>query len=597
MNNYEILRSYSKGDLRRLAKGKISEIVGLDADKILKDLSRVLGNYESIKRNVEFRVPPTETILEVLLEAEDHMVLVDDLKPTVRDRIRRYGEESKAVDLQDKSKGYRLYATMLVAAWDFGDDIVPSEANLLRVLRRELEISRRDHLLIMAHPEVGRLTFDPAAYEEELSYLSGEGVVLVRSDGENHYFILSDETAESLLQLWGFEMERSQYARLLECLSKPQLVRPLKTAGLRISGANTELAVRIAEAEISPSTVLAELPVTELAALLGKLGLPKSGKKEDRILRAIDYFKSDTDIVEPTVEAPPVEMPPEASLLSEETLTDVLWQLGGGQLAGVLGSLGLRRSGAKAEIVERLVRSPYNSRTILTALSLEDLRTLVAKIGLKRSGNKPDLVESVIAYYQTQEVEESSVTTKDLLDIYEEISHQDRRAYPAATMPNELSITRMGLDFERATRYIFKNMLNLDTRVQRAGHEEPDGILADDEGCCFCYECKTVLCPPYALPIRHRLQIRNYVSAMAASRRADRFGGYLIISHSFIDTIDQKLAEIRPALEIPIGVVAAQDLLSFARKWQLDRPIDTYPIGRAMKNGRITAKDLDRAAR
>ena len=37
MNNFEILKDYSRGDLRRLAKGKISEIVGLDADKILRD--------------------------------------------------------------------------------------------------------------------------------------------------------------------------------------------------------------------------------------------------------------------------------------------------------------------------------------------------------------------------------------------------------------------------------------------------------------------------------------------------------------------------------------------------------------------------------
>src|SRR5665647_409912 len=98
MNNFEILKDYSKGDLRRLAKGKISEIVGLDADKILLDLSRVLGNYESVKRNIEFRTPPSDTILEVLMDVEGHRIRIDDLKPAVKKRIQGYVEAAKGLD-------------------------------------------------------------------------------------------------------------------------------------------------------------------------------------------------------------------------------------------------------------------------------------------------------------------------------------------------------------------------------------------------------------------------------------------------------------------------------------------------------------------
>ncbi|MBC2706612.1 MAG: hypothetical protein HF977_02635 [ANME-2 cluster archaeon] len=62
MKNYEILKHYKKSDLRRLAKGKTSEIVGIDSEKILIDLSKVLGNYESIRNNVEFRKPPNQAV-------------------------------------------------------------------------------------------------------------------------------------------------------------------------------------------------------------------------------------------------------------------------------------------------------------------------------------------------------------------------------------------------------------------------------------------------------------------------------------------------------------------------------------------------------
>jgi len=597
VNNFEILQNYSKGDLRRLAKGKISEIVGLDAEKILRDLSRVLGNYESIKRNIEFRMPPADTILEILLDAPDYRIKVDDLKSAVKKRIADYVQASGTIDFRDTAKNYRLYAKMLSAAWDHEGDIDDSEANLLRVLRQELGITRKEHQLIMAHPDVDRLHFNAAEYDEALEFLTQEGIVLVCCGRPDSFYVLSNETAQSLLELWDFEMKRCQYDRLIERLSKPQLVRALKSAGLRTSGSNAELGTRLAEHEIPPTRVLSELPGTELVTLLAKLGAQKSGNKEDRILRVIDYFKSDADITVPIEEKPTPEVTPEDTILREETVVDLLNQLGVGQLAELLESFGFQKSGSKAAKIERLVQSPYNSESLLIALGLDDLRTLSARLGLRKSGNKADLVAAILEHFLEECVEDSPLSPKDLLDFYDEISRQDERAYPTNAAPNGLTATRMGLDFERATRYIFKNMLRLDTKAQTAGREDPDGIVTDDDGRFYCYECKTVLNPPYSLPIQHRLQLRNYISAIASSRRADQFGGYMIIAHSFSDKIELKLSDIKTPLDVPIAVVEARDLLALARKWHEEHSIDTFPIGRALKAGRITARDLHKAAR
>lgn len=286
MNNYEILQRYSRGDLRRLAKGKISEIVGLDADKVLRDLSKVLGNYESVKRNVEFRMPPTDTILEVLVEADGYRLPVDRLKTAVKGRIKQYEDAAKSIDVNDPSKGYRLYARMMEAAWEHEGDLVPSEANLLRVLRDELHISRTEHHLVMAHPDLRRLAFSESDYEDELGFLTSEGIVLVYSDDGDSWFVLSDETAESVLQLWGYEMRNSQFERLLSHLSKTELTRTCQKSGLKTSGSIPELIGRIIEAHLAPSAVLDGMPTPQVVALLGKLSLPKGGNKEERILRA-----------------------------------------------------------------------------------------------------------------------------------------------------------------------------------------------------------------------------------------------------------------------------------------------------------------------
>ncbi len=595
MNNYEILQNYSRTDLRRLAKGKISEIVGLDADKILRDLSRVLGNYESIKRNLEFRNPPADTILEVLLEAEGHKVRVDELKNRVRSRIQEHRAAAKSLPIHDSARGYHLYSVLLAEAWDHDGDLVPAEANLLRVLRHELGISRRDHQLIMAHPQVDLLKFDLSTFDEEIAFLTNEGIVLVCCEDGDGHFVLSDETAESILQLWGFEMEPRQYGRLLASLTKAQLVRVVRSTGLKTSGSASELADRILAAEIPPSQALHTLPGAELASLLGKLDLTRSGSKEERILRITDHFRSDADLAEDEVDGGIEIPPPELRVLTEELIADLLDEIGTVQLASMLEALELPKSGSKAVRIERLLESHYNTATILDALRLEEIRELAGKLGLKRSGSKGNLVDSIIEAQRTREIESSPLAARDLLGLYSEIAAQDSRAYPTEAQSAGLSVTRIGLDFERATRHIFKNLLNLDTRASRPGREEPDGMITDDDGHLFCYECKTVLSPPYTLPIAHRLQIRNYVSAIARSRRAEQFAGYLIIAHSFDDGIEAKIAEVEPELNAPIAALSAGDLLAFARKWQQEHSIDTYPLGATIKSGRLTMRDLDSA--
>jgi len=592
LENFEILQHYSKADLRRLAKGKISEIVGMDANKILHDLSRVLGNYESIKNNVDFRTPPAHTILEILLETDGHKLAFGDLKPRVRTRIREYRKSARTLDLSDPAKGYRLYAEVLSAAWDYEGDLMPAEQNLLRVLRNELEITRVSHQLITAHPQVGRLSFNDEDYSRELEFLSREGIVLVFSEDGEGCFVLSDETAESLQQLWGIELERDKYLRMLEYVSRPQLVEALRASGLRLSGNRGELVARLIGSEVKPSDVLAGLSVGELGDVLGELDLTKAGSKNEKTLRIIEHFRYDRDILQPETEQEvPLELPEEI-LLPEDALKDLLGLLGVHQLADVLAAFGLKKSGSKSEKIERLAQSRYNATSILGAVLLGDLRELAGAVGARRTGNKPDLIDGIVSYYRHRRLKDSPLATPDLLTHYESLSEQDQRVYGAGLRP---STSRIALDFERATRYIFKNVFKLHTKIQKAGMEEPDGFVTGDDGSTFCYECKTVLCPPYRLPIAHRLQIRNYMDQILNSRNADGFQGYVIIAHSFTDDIERRLAAIHKDSDCPVCVVTAGDLLAFARKWEQDHPVDTYHFVRALKHGRLCLRDLESA--
>lgn len=594
MKNYEILKHYKKSDLRKLAKGKTSEIVGMDSEKILSNLSKVLGNYESIRNNVEFRKPPGHTILETLFDAPNHCIKIEDLKRFVSKKITEYQKISKEINLDDSNKRYRLYAAILNAAWEYEGDLLPAEANILRVLRNELSISHKEHQLIMAHPQIKRLFFNEEMYRYELEFLSKEGIILVYKLDVDDYFILSDETVDSLKELWGIELENDSFNRLLNKLNNPELSEILKGFNLPVSGNHENKIDRIILEEIKPSDILDSLSVSQLSAYLKRIDISQSGRKEEKILKIIDYFKNNLDIKElPVIEI--IEPEIETKILSDEKRIDMFSNLTSQQLSNVLGKLNLLKSGQKNILTYRLANCQYNELTILNVIKLEDIKSTSRKLELQVSGTKTNLINDLISYYSNLIIKESKLPTKELFNHYIELSCQDDRIYPRTDNSEVKSTASIALDFERVTKYLFKNVFKLETKTQRIGKEDPDGIIKDDDGNIFLYECKTVLNPPYDLPIAHRLQIRNYIDKISKTKDKENFKGYIIISHSFTDNIINKIDAINPSLDVPICVIEAKDLAAFATKWETNFPTDTLPIKQIMKYGIVTLKDLEEA--
>ncbi|KAF5421201.1 MAG: hypothetical protein C5S44_07100 [Candidatus Methanocomedens sp.] len=594
MKNYEILKHYKKSDLRRLAKGKTSEIVGIDSEKILIDLSKVLGNYESIKNNVEFRKPPTNTILEVLFDAPNHCVKIEDLKQSVTKKIAEYQKISKDINLEDSNKRYRLYTAVLNAAWDYEGDLLPAEANILRVLRNELSISRKEHQYMMAHPQIKRLFFNEEMYRYELEFLSREGIILVCKLDNDDYFILSDETVDSLKELWGIELEHDQFIRLVDKFNNSELSEILKIFNLPISGNHENKVNRIILEEIKPSEILYSLPLSQLSSYLKRIDISQSGRKEEKILKIIDHFKNNRDIV---IIPPPQIIEPdiEDKILSEEKRIDLFSNLTTQQLSNVLGKLNILKSGQKNILIYRLANCQYNEINILNVIKLNDIKSTSRKLGVKVNGTKANLIDDLISYYSDLIIKESKLPTKELFNHYIELSCQDVRIYSQAENSEVISTASIALDFERVTKYLFKNVFKLEIKTQRFGKEDPDGIIKDDEGNIFFYECKTVLNPPYKMPIAHRLQIRNYIEEISKTKDKENFKGYIIISHSFSDNIMNKIEAINSPLDAPICVIEAKDLAAFANKWETNFPTDTFPIRQIVKNGIVTLKDFDQA--
>ena len=237
----------------------------------------------------------------------------------------------------------------------------------------------------------------------------------------------------------------------------------------------------------------------------------------------------------------------------------------------------------------------YNETTIFNVIKLDDIKSTSRKLKLQVSGTKTNIIDNLISYYSDLIIKESKLPTKELFNHYIELSCQDARIYPQDKNSEVISTASIALDFERVTKYLFANFLNLDIKTQRFGKEDPDGIIKDDDGNIFFYECKTVLNPPYKMPIAHRLQIRNYIEKISKTKDKENFKGYIIISHSFSDNIMNKIEAINSPLDAPICVIEAKDLAAFANKWETNYHTDTFPIKQIVKNGIVTLKDFDQA--
>ena len=92
----DVLATYKRSDLNRLAKDKIANYVGLPVDILRDELSKVLTTYDHIKRKIQFRKPPGYTILDIIVNRQDFSVPIQEIKSIVQEEIKNVIEEARS---------------------------------------------------------------------------------------------------------------------------------------------------------------------------------------------------------------------------------------------------------------------------------------------------------------------------------------------------------------------------------------------------------------------------------------------------------------------------------------------------------------------
>ena len=398
-----ILQQLSQESLENLARGKLSQVVDIRLPRtvLVDELAEVLASSAYVTTQVALRNPPCFAILNLLMNAPDFAVPAEGFRQKVQEETDRMVALASRSPIFPKPKQYDIYLKMLSSAWAFEDDINPSEANLLRVLRGELGISQMEHFVIEHHPDLHRFWRSEQAYENERNHLRNAGVLFLV--GERH--TLAEETAVLIRRAWGFELSLVQFRRLLDAVSNEDMRKILDNEGLNVSGSSEEKKARIVENYVLPRAALEFVHIESLRQAARTLGCRPYGAKDEVIENILDWLDSDEDLkaqaaAQTVAATEPKEIVPEARELSNDALADLLRRLTNEGLYDVLSHLPRqRKAGSKDERVKRLLESPYSERTMLAEVTNEALHELCRQLDLTPYGPKEEKITRLIEAY------------------------------------------------------------------------------------------------------------------------------------------------------------------------------------------------------
>jgi hypothetical protein len=585
MKIYDVLSSQKRSDLNRLAKDKIANYVGLPIDILRDELSKVLTTYDHIKRRIQFRKPPGYTILDIITNRQDYFIPIQEIKGIVQEEIRNVIEEAKSGDVLKEEKQYDLYEKMLKTAWDYQEDLLPPEANLLSALREYLDITRGEHRLLEARLEVFK--FSQTSFNREVEHFAREGIIFTHEAN----YIIPEEIVERIKATWGIELDPEPYRRLLNYMTSSQLYSALGWLELTKGGSQEKRINRVLEKGVKPSDLLNTLTVGDLLSIARMSKCPRKHKKFELVPTLISHVKRGEDIKPPPEEK---SKPLEPRLVTDEAFKEALSKFTASQLHSVLGKKKLKIGGNKNQKVERIVNSVHLLASILDVLRTDELVGLCRLCEISTRGRKPEIIERIVHYFKNYQIKGSKATPKELFSIYEDLSKQNKNAYRDIGIDDkQISLPTIATDFERATKYIFESIFRLTVKTQTPGREEPDGVIKEDN--IILYDCKTVLYPPYELPIAHRDQFRRYIKDQydkLEPHAKTALKCFIIIAHSFDHKIGDKLAQMKIEPYVPFCLITASDLKFIAERWLEEQRGKILPTSLLIFQGLYTRDKL-----
>jgi SAP domain len=243
-------------------------------------------------------------------------------------------------------------------------------------------------------------------------------------------------------------------------------------------------------------------------------------------------------------------------------------------LRGVLAAHGLDKAGPKADLVARLAASDVRPSEVLGALDKDKLAAMCASVGLRMSGSKPELIDRLIAFYDDLTFEER-VAKDERAEWYADYELLAGRRYAELrakkVIDKDLDIQGM---FEQATAYLFEARLR--ARCDRSYKDNrADGRVHLEDGQCILWDCKSA---EVAVNLQDHLegQFDGYLRKEKESGRQPL--SFLVIGPSFTPQSLLLANQYKARTNWDVALVTAEGLKHLAERWAAAEPDKPFPV-------------------
>lgn len=276
----------------------------VDGTKILSSPDNIrerLNQYFQSNRDSYSKKILYKLVLLSLLSRQEYYSTENEIINEVLKKEEEIIEQSKS---QDNFKhlnedAITIMTSILEVALE-DNTISNDELALIRKLRKKLSINEKDQYLLQAKinqfPSKNNAKHSRSEIGNIITDLQKCGVVFCcnkHNEIKETFYVIPEEIVPGLKQTLELELIESKYILLLGKLQVSQLRDILSNSNLPQYGNKEEVTKRILQAGIQPSEVLSELSSVELSELCDKLpGANRTGTKEEKINRIIDYFSN-----------------------------------------------------------------------------------------------------------------------------------------------------------------------------------------------------------------------------------------------------------------------------------------------------------------
>jgi hypothetical protein len=258
-----------------------------------------------------------------------------------------------------------------------------------------------------------------------------------------------------------------------------------------------------------------------------------------------------------------------------------------GDLREVLASFGLDKTGNKPDLIERIVYSSIRPSALLDSLDKDRLSAMCASAELKTSGAKAELIARLITFYDDLTFKEI-VTRDEREEWYASYELLSRRANAELRAKNlikkDLEIEHK---FEDATAFLFEKRLRVPCDMTRKD-SRADGRLDLDDNQCILFDCKSV---EQAVNLQDHLegQFDGYLRRVREGGKLPL--GFIVIGPAFTPQSIKLAHQYKARTNWDIALVTAEGLWHLAEKWFNNEPEKPFPIRLLNRTGNIIDKD------